>query len=84
MDALLTKSKKAEDHIVDLKRMFDTLHAYNMKLNLAKSTFGVAAGKFLGFLVTKRGIEANPDKIKALMEMKPPANLKDLQRLTGK
>ena len=55
-----------------------------MKLNPTKCSFGVDAGKFLGFLATEQGIEANSDKIKALVEMKPPTNLKEMQRLTGK
>ena len=55
-----------------------------MKLNLAKCAFGVSAGKFLGFIVNNRGIEANPDKIKAVLDMLPPSNIKDIQRLTGR
>ena len=55
-----------------------------MKLNPEKCAFGVAAGKFLGFLVIERGIKANPDKIKALVEMTPPVNLKEIRRLTEK
>ena len=68
----------------DLKETFDTLRSYNMKLNLGKCTFGVMAGKFIGFMVLQRGIEANPDKIQAIMEMKPPRNAKEVQSLNGK
>ena len=68
----------------DLKETFDTLRSYNMKLNLGKCTFGVMAGKFIGFMVSQRGIEANPDKIPAIMEMKPPRNAKEVQSLNGK
>ena len=68
----------------DLRETFDTLHSYNMKLNPGKCTFGVTAGKFLGFMVSQRGIEANPDKIRAIMEMKPPRNVKEVQSLNGK
>ena len=53
-----------------------------MKLNPAKCAFGVSAGKFLGFIVNSRGIETNPDKIKAVLDMLPPSNIKDIQRLT--
>ena len=53
-----------------------------MKLNPAKCAFGVAAGKFLGFIVNSRGIEVNPDKIKAVLDMLPPSNIKEIQRLT--
>ena len=81
---MLVKSWREEDHLEDLKEMFDTLRSYNMKLNLGKCAFGVTAGKFLGFMVSQRGIEANPDKIRAIMEMKPPRNVKEVQSLNGK
>ena len=55
-----------------------------MKLNPRKCTFGVTAGKLLGFMVLQRGIEANPDKIWAIMEMTPPRNVKEVQSLNGK
>ena len=62
----------------DLRETFDTLRSYNIKLNLGKCTFGVTARKFLGFMVSQRGIEAIPDKIQAIMEMVPPRNVKEL------
>ena len=55
-----------------------------MKLNPAKCTFGVSAGKFLGFIVNHRGIEANPDKIKVVLNMPLPSGIKEIQRLTGR
>ena len=55
-----------------------------MKLNLAKCAFVVSAGKFLGFIVNNQGIEANPDKVKAVLDMLPPSNIKDIQRLIGR
>jgi len=55
-----------------------------MKLNPNKCAFEVTAGKFLGFMVSQRGIEVNPDKIRAIMEMTPPTNIKEVQRLNGK
>ena len=72
MDNMLVKGRREEDHLKDLKETFDTLCSYNMKLNLGKCAFGVTVGKFLGFMVSQRGIETNPDKIRAIMEMKPP------------
>ena len=54
-----------------------------MKLNPGKCTFRVTTGKFLGFMVSQRGIEANPDKIRAIMEMAPPRNVKEVQSLNG-
>ena len=68
----------------DLRDTFDTLRSYNMKLNLRKYAFRVTAGKFLGFIMSQRGIEANPDKIQAIMEMTPPRNVKEVQSLNGK
>ena len=81
---MLVKSQREEDHLKDLKEMFGTLRSYNMKLNPSKCAFGVTAGKFLGFMVSQRGIEANPDKIKAIVEMVPPKNMKEMQSLNGK
>ena len=69
MDDMLVKSRREEDHLEDLRETFDTLCSYNMKLNLGKFAIEVMAGKFLGFMVSQRGIEANPDKIRAIMEM---------------
>ena len=82
IDDMLVKSIKAELHITHLAEAFQVLKRYNMKSNPAKCAFGVSARKFLGFLVNNRGIEANPDKIKVVLDMLPPSNIKDIQRLT--
>ena len=81
---MLVKSRREEDHLKDLRETFDTLRFYNMKLNPGKCAFGVTAGKFLGFILSQRGIEANPDKIRVIMEMTPPRNVKEVQSLNGK
>lgn len=60
VDDMLIKSIEVEGHISDLKETFETLRRYRMKLNLAKCAFGVSSGKFLGFMVLQRRIEANP------------------------
>ena len=78
------KSRKEEDHLEDLKETFDTLHSYNIKLNPRKCAFGVTAEKFLGFMVSQKGIKANPNKIRAIMEMAPTRNVKEVQNLNGK
>ena len=62
VDNMLVKSRREDDHLNDLKETFDTLCSYNMKLNLSKCVFGVTAGKLLGFIVSQRGIEINPNK----------------------
>ena len=84
VDDMLVKSRRQEDHLADLKETFDTLRSFNMKLNPEKCAFGVTAGKFLGFMVSQKGIEANPDKIWAIIEMTPPRNVKEMQSLNGK
>jgi len=84
VDDMLVKIRMEEDHLDDLKETFDTLRSYNMKLNPIKGAFGVTAGKFLWFMVSQRGIEINPDKIRAIIEMTPPRNVKEIQSLNGK
>ena len=75
---MLVKSTTAELHINHLSEAFKILREYDMKLNPAKCAFGVSTGKFLGFIVNHRGIEANPDKIKAMLDMPPPSNIKEV------
>ena len=82
VDDMLVKSRDKKIHLDDLQETFDMLKQYNMKLNPSKCAFGVSSGKFLGFLVSHRGIEANPDKIQAILDMKPPQNVKEVQSLT--
>ena len=72
VDDMLVKSLDEGKHLDDLQETFDTLRRYNMKLNPNKCAFGVASGKFLGFMVSHRGIEANPEKIKVILDMKSP------------
>ena len=62
----------------DLKETFNTFRSYNMKLNPNKCAFGVTAGKFLGFMVSQRGIEVNPEKIRAIVELEPPRMVKEV------
>ena len=81
---MLVKSIREEDHLDDLKETFDTFCSYNMKLNPSKCAFGVTAGKFLGFMVSQRGIEVNPNKVQAIMELTPKKNVKEVQSLNGK
>ena len=84
IDDMLVKSTTAGLHITHLSEAFQILRNYNMKLNPAKCAFGVSAGKFLGFIVNHRGIEENPDKIKAVLDMPSPSGIKEVQRLTGR
>ncbi|GKU94690.1 hypothetical protein SLEP1_g8144 [Rubroshorea leprosula] len=84
VDDIVVKSLKAEDHLTNLEETFNNLRKNRMRLNPAKCIFGVEFGNFLGFMVSKRGIEVNPEKIKAIVEMEPPKSVKDVQRLTGR
>jgi hypothetical protein len=68
VDDMLVKSTKLLNHTHDLYEAFETLKQYGMKLNPAKCAFGVSAEKFLGYMVSNRGIEANPKKIQAVLE----------------
>jgi hypothetical protein len=84
VDDIVVKSVQRRDHISDLAETFANLRAENLKLNLKKCVFGIHKGKVLGCLVSTKGIEANPDKIKALVEMQDPVSVKDVQKLTGR
>ena len=84
VDDMLVKSLSEDDHLSDLRETFDTLRPYNMKLNPSKCAFGVTAGKFLGFMVSQRGIEVNPEKIRAIIKLELPRMVKEVQSLNGK
>uniref|UniRef100_A0A2N9ENB8 Uncharacterized protein n=1 Tax=Fagus sylvatica TaxID=28930 RepID=A0A2N9ENB8_FAGSY len=83
IDDMVVKSVRAEDHLENLRAVFNTLRRHRLKLNASKCAFGVGSGKFLGFMVTQRGIEANPDQISAILELRPPRTVREVQKLTG-
>ena len=83
IDDMVVKSVRSTDHVGDLRKVFEILRRHSLKLNATKCAFGVGSGKFLGFLVTQRGIEANPDQIAAIQGLQPPKNVREVQRLTG-
>jgi hypothetical protein len=83
VDDIAVMSKKQNGLIADLQETFDNLRKYNMMLNPTKCIFGVPAGQLLGFIVSHRRIEVNPEKIKAILDISRPNDLKDVQRLTG-
>ncbi|PKI69672.1 hypothetical protein CRG98_009943, partial [Punica granatum] len=74
---MIAESKEGEYHLVNLKRLFDHLRKYKLQLNPAKCTFGVKSGKLLGFIVCEKGIEVDPDKVKAIMELPPPSTVRE-------
>ena len=84
IDDILVKSKERPDHATHLQEAFKRLKAYDMKLNPSKCAFGVSVGRFLGFMVTQRGIEANLAWLKSILESPAPNSKKGVQQLTGR
>ena len=83
IDDMVVKSKLVSEHVTDLISIFKILREHKLRLNAFKCSFGVGSGKFLGYMVTHRGIEVNPDQIKAINNLQPPRNPKEVQKLTG-
>ena len=84
IDDMLVKSKQRSDHAAYLQQTFDLLREYGMKLNPLKCAFRVSAGQFVGFMVTQRGIEANPVQLKTILQSPAPSPRKGIQQLTGR
>jgi len=84
VDDMVVTSLEKSRHVADLEELFVTIARYKLKLNPEKCIFGVEAGKFLGFLLSERGIEANPNKCAAILAMRSPATVKEVQQLTGR
>ena len=83
IDDKVIKSKLVSEHLVDLANIFEILRRHKLHLNASKCSFGVGSGKFLGYMVTHRGIKVNTDQIKAINDLQAPWNLKEVQKLTG-
>ena len=83
VDDMLVSNDEA-DHLDNLRETFDTLRKYKMKLNPTKCVFAVSSGKFLEFMVSQRGIRANQDKVKAIIETNSLKTVKEVQSLKGK
>ncbi|XP_016165024.1 uncharacterized protein LOC107607607 [Arachis ipaensis] len=84
VDDMVVKTQQEHTHDVDLQEVFGQLRKHNMRLNPEKCAFGVKGGKFLGFMLTSRGIEANPKKCEAIINMRSPRTIKEVQRLNGR
>ena len=84
VDDMLVKNKEELTHLDDLKETFATLKKYQMRLNPSKCIFRVASGKFLGFMVSQRGIEENPEKMQVIINMASPKTVKEVQKFTGR
>jgi len=83
VDDMIVKFKDRKGHIVNLRKFFERIKKYRMRLNPKKCTFGVIAGKLLGFLVSDRGIEVDTSKIKAILDMPPPKSEKEIRGFLG-
>src|SRR4051812_13112232 len=84
VDNIAIKNRHKGDHLRDLREVFDLMRSHQLKMNAAKSFLGVSSGKFLGFVVTSKGIHLDPEKISAIRDMEPPWSLKELRGLQGK
>nr|KYP47172.1 Retrovirus-related Pol polyprotein from transposon 17.6 [Cajanus cajan] len=84
VDDMVVKSASLPSHVTDLAEVFHALRKHQMRLNPDKCVFGVSGSKFLGFMLSSRGIEANPDKCQAIIDMRSPSNLKEVQKLAGR
>ena len=82
IDDMVVKSKIVSEHIRDLADIFKILRGHKLRLNASKCSFVVGSGKFLGYMVTHRGIEVNPDQVRAINNLQPPRNPKEVQKLT--
>ena len=83
IDNMVVKSKIVSEHIGDLTNIFKILRGHKLRLNASKCSFRVGSGKFVGYMVTHRGIEVNPNQVKAINSLQPPRNPKEVQKLTG-
>ena len=82
-DDMIVKSKDHEGHIPALRKFFERIQFYKLRLNSKKCTFGITFRKVLGFMVSQRGIEVDPDKTKTIVEMKPPKTEKEIRGFLG-
>ena len=84
VDDMIAKSKTDEEHIVNLQKLFERLREFKLRLNPAKCTFGVRSGKLLGFIVSQKGIEVDPNKVRAILEMPVPKTEKEVRGFLGR
>ena len=83
VDNMVVKSKVVSEHVGDLGNIFEILRKHKLRLNASNCSFGVGSGKFLGYMVTHREIEVNPDQVKEINSLQPPRNPKEVQKITG-
>ena len=81
IDDMVVKSKVVSEHVGDLESILEILREHKLRLNASKCSFSVGSGKFLGYMVTHQGVEVNPDQVKAINNLQPPWNPKEVQKL---
>ena len=84
VDDMIAKSQGEDDHVVNLRKLFERLRKFQLKLNPAKCTFGATSGKLLGFVVSKKGIEIDLDKVRAIQDLPPPRTQKEVRSFMGR
>ena len=84
VDDMIAKSRTTQDHLTDLRKLLQRLKKYQLRLNLNKCAFGVTSGKLLGFIVSGRGIEIDPEKVQAIWNMPKPRTEKEIQSFLGR
>ena len=80
---MVVKNKQVVEHLADFREVFLVLREHRLHLNASKCSFGISSRKFLGYMITHRGIEVNPNQIKAINSLHPLQNSKEVQKLTG-
>ena len=84
VDDMIAKSQREDDHVINLKKLFERLRKFQLKLNPAKCTFGATFEKLLGFVVSKKGIEIDPDKVRAIQDLPPSRTQKEVRSFMGR
>ena len=83
VDDMIAKSQGEDDHVVNLKKLFERLRKFQLKLNPAKCTFGATSRRLLGFVVSKKGIEIDPDKVRAIQDLPPSRTTREVRSFMG-
>ena len=81
---MIAKSQGEDEHVINLKKLFERLRKFQLKLNPAKCTFGATSKKLLGFIVSKKGIEIDPDKVQAIQDLSSPRTQKKVRSFMGR
>ncbi|PKI71983.1 hypothetical protein CRG98_007599 [Punica granatum] len=84
VDDMIAQSKEGEDHLLNLKRLFERFKKYKLRLNPAKYTFDVNSGKLVGFIVSEKSIKVDPNKVKAIMELSSPSTVREVRSFLGR